>query len=1010
MKRFIALLATLALLMCMLPSGVFAVSDNAFTVSIVADMTAANPGNTINFSVVVQQIGKMTSFETTLVIPTGMTYVEGSLQAADKSVLAWDELSGVEDGLVVYGYGDAYTGTAPVTLATFQCTVDANVSGNLTVTPDTDPDFTYAEDDQFELKAMTIVPAVIDVQIPVTGVTLNKNSLSLKTGESETLVATIDPNSATNKNVSWKSDDSTVATVDDNGKVVAVKEGTTTITVTTEDGGFKATCAVSVACSHANKTETPASDADCVNSGNNKYYTCNACGDVFKADGVTETTVQAETLPALQHDFTEKIEDAAHQVAGSGANCQQAKVYYFDCSRCAVMGTTTWTSDAKGNHKMETTWTTENNKHYHKCSVTGCTYIEDEANCSGGTATCTAKAVCSTCNKTYGEMLDHDLTHYAKNAADHTKPGNIEYWQCEDCDKYFSDASANTEITKAQTVIEQIPHSHSTTWSKNATQHWNECSCGDKINVYDHNYDNTCDTTCNTCGYVRTITHTWMTTLSHNATQHWTECSVCHEKKEVEGHHGGTANCQNKAVCDDCQQPYGSLTGCDFTAEKAEDKYLVSAATCKDAAVYYKSCTVCGKSGTATFTTAKNPNNHVGGTEIRGAFGETCTVNGYTGDTHCKGCDAKLASGQPIVATGHSTATPVAAVASTCKTQGHKAYYHCSVCDKDFLEKAATAAPQSTADLKLPLNANNHEGGTEIRGASAETCTVGGYTGDTHCKGCDAQLEKGQVIPATAHKTATAVPEEESTCKTNGVKAHFHCPVCNKDYLEKTTTAVAQNADDLKLPLNPEKHEGDTEVKDAAPATCTVDGYTGDTYCKGCTVKIATGTAIPAAHKLDKVVAAPATHEAAGNIEHYACSVCEKLYNDDKATTELTEAEVVVPKGEHSYSEAFKSDENGHWKECDCGSKIEEGTHTFGEWTVVKESTTTVKGSKEKACSVCGYKVTEDLPLAENKDPNNPQTGDNSQLGLWITLMLISVCGLAVVLFLGTQKKGKYTR
>ncbi len=912
MKRITALLVALTLFMCMLPSGVFAVSENAFTVSIVADKTVVNPGDTINFSVVVQQTGKMTSFETTLIIPEGLTLVPGSMEAADMDLLGWDELDVTEAALLVLGYGDAYTGTAPITMATFQCTVDANASGNLTVTPDTDPDITYAEDDTFELKEMTIVPAVIDVQIPVTGVTLNKNSLSLKTGESETLVATIDPNSATNKNVSWKSDDSTVATVDDNGKVVAVKEGTTTITVTTKDGGFKATCTVSVACSHANKTETPASGADCVNSGNNKYYTCNACGDVFKADGVTETTVQAETLPALQHDFTEKIEDAAHQVAGSGANCQQAKVYYYDCSRCAVMGTTTWTSTTMGNHKMETTWTTENNKHYHKCSVSGCTYIEDEANCSGGTATCTAKAVCSTCNKAYGELLDHDLTHYARNAADHTKPGNIEYWQCEDCEKYFSDASANNEITKAQTILEQIPHSHSTSWSNNDSQHWNECSCGDKINVYDHNYDNTCDTTCNTCGHVRTITHSWQTTLSYNATQHWTECSVCHEKKEVEGHHGGTADCQNKAVCDDCAQPYGALTGCDFTAERAESKYLVSAATCKDAAVYNKSCTVCGKAGTATFTTAKNPDNHVGGTEVRGASTESCTVDGYTGDTHCKGCGGKLIT--------------------------------------------------------------------------------------------------GQAIPATAHKTATSVTEIASTCKTNGTKAHFHCDVCDKDFLEKTVAAVAQSADDLKLPLNAENHEGGTEVKDATPATCTVPGYTGDTYCKGCGVKTITGTVIPAEHKLDKVTANPATHEAAGNIEHYACSVCEKLYNDDKATTELTEAEVTVPKGEHTYSETFKSDENGHWKDCECGSKIEEGTHTFGEWTVVKESTTTVKGSKEKTCSVCGYKVTEDLPLAENTDPNNPQTGDNTQLGLWFALMLISVCGLAVVLLLGTQKKGKYTR
>ena len=87
MKRFIALLATLALLMCMLPSGAFAVSDNAFTVSVVADKTVANPGDTINFSVVVQQTGKMTSFETTLLIPEGLTLVPGSMKAADMDIL-----------------------------------------------------------------------------------------------------------------------------------------------------------------------------------------------------------------------------------------------------------------------------------------------------------------------------------------------------------------------------------------------------------------------------------------------------------------------------------------------------------------------------------------------------------------------------------------------------------------------------------------------------------------------------------------------------------------------------------------------------------------------------------------------------------------------------------------------------------------------------------------------------------------------------------------------------------
>lgn len=879
MKRLTALLVALTLLMCMLPSGVFAVSENAFTVSIVADKTVANPGDTINFSVVVQQTGKMTSFETTLIIPEGLTLVPGSMEAADMDLLGWDELDVTESALLVLGYGDAYTGTAPVTLATFQCTVDTGVSGNLTVTPDADPDITYAEDDRFELKTMTIVPAAIDVQIPVEGVTLDRNTLTLgNCNNTISLVATVTPANATNQKIIWTSSNPEIATVDQNGLITPGFNpgGVITITATAEDGGKTASCVVTIYCEHGEGDTVDPQSPSCTMPGNYAYDLCAVCG-FMRMNGVwSEFDENTITIPALNHDFDEKIEDAAHLVPGSGADCQQAKMYYYDCSRCAVMGTTTWTSTTMGNHKMETVWTTENNKHYHKCSVAGCTYIEDEENCSGGTATCTAKAVCGTCGKEYGDMLDHDLTHYARNGADHTKPGNIEYWQCEHCDKYFSDASANNEITQADTVIAQIPHNHSTSWSKNDTQHWNECSCGDKINVYDHNYDNSCDTTCNTCGYVRTITHTWQTTLSYNAAQHWTECSVCHEKKDIDNHHGGTADCQDKALCDDCNQSYGSLTDCDFTAEKAESKYLVSAGTCKDAAVYNKSCTVCGKAGTATFTTAKNPDNHVGG--------------------------------------------------------------------------------------------------TEIRGASAESCTVDGYTGDTHCKGCDAQLEKGQAIPATAHKTATAVPEEESTCKTNGMKAHFRCPICNKDYLEKTVAAVAQSADDLKLPLNAENHEGGTEVKDAAPATCTVPGYTGDTYCKGCTVKLSIGTAIPAEHKLDKVAADPATHDATGNIEHYACSVCEKLYNDDKATTELTETDVVVPKGEHSYGEWVNTDGENHWKECVCGNKIETAAH--------KDE------NADGKCDICGYNV--DV----SNDSNNPQTGDNSNIFLWFILLAFSACGL----------------
>ena len=82
--------------------------------------------------------------------------------------------------------------------------------------------------------------------VPVTGVTLNPTSLSLFTGESETLTATVEPGNATNQNVTWSTSDNTVATVDENGTVTAVGAGEATITVTTEDGTFTATCKVTV--------------------------------------------------------------------------------------------------------------------------------------------------------------------------------------------------------------------------------------------------------------------------------------------------------------------------------------------------------------------------------------------------------------------------------------------------------------------------------------------------------------------------------------------------------------------------------------------------------------------------------------------------------------------------------------------------------------------------------------------------------------------------------------------
>ena len=78
---------------------------------------------------------------------------------------------------------------------------------------------------------------------------------------------------------------------------------------------------------------------------------------------------------------------------------------------------------------------------------------------TGGTATCTERAVCEVCGKAYGEPdpKNHaNLKHIPAKAATKTAEGNIEYWYCEDCDKYFADAAATKEIKQADTVTAKL--------------------------------------------------------------------------------------------------------------------------------------------------------------------------------------------------------------------------------------------------------------------------------------------------------------------------------------------------------------------------------------------------------------------------------------------------------------------------------------------------------------------------------------------------------------------------
>lgn len=108
----------------------------------------------------------------------------------------------------------------------------------------------YDQDDKKELsdKASGIVDGtnLTTKAIPVTGVALDKSTLALDTGKTGQLSATVAPANASNKAVSWSSDNTEVATVDSSGKVTAVKAGTAKITVKTADGAKTAVCTVTV--------------------------------------------------------------------------------------------------------------------------------------------------------------------------------------------------------------------------------------------------------------------------------------------------------------------------------------------------------------------------------------------------------------------------------------------------------------------------------------------------------------------------------------------------------------------------------------------------------------------------------------------------------------------------------------------------------------------------------------------------------------------------------------------
>ena len=200
------------------------------------------------------------------------------------------------------------------------------------------------------------------------------------------------------------------------------------------------------------------------------------------------------------HSFT--AEKAEAQYLKSAATCTEKAVYYKSCAVCGLSSEGTadeatffsgnaldhnwgdWTSNEDGTHTRTCTvdgcsagTQTENcidaNKD-HKCDI--CDYIISECaddnkdhKCdycgkkltehTGGKATCKDKAKCEVCGAEYGELdaKNHtNLKHFPATAATKTTEGNIEYWYCEGCGKYYSDKDGTKEIKKADTVTAKL--------------------------------------------------------------------------------------------------------------------------------------------------------------------------------------------------------------------------------------------------------------------------------------------------------------------------------------------------------------------------------------------------------------------------------------------------------------------------------------------------------------------------------------------------------------------------
>lgn len=379
----------------------------------------------------------------------------------------------------------------------------------------------------------------VNINYPVQGISLNHDAKTFtKAGETLQLTATIYPDSATNKTVTWKSSDEKVATVDESGLVTAVGNGTADITATTEDGNFKATCQVTVEIpeltlsldkSELTLTQTEEQQKLTATVSDTEEKVTWLSSDPFVATVTRDGTVTAiangtATITASAGDKTVSCtvevaltDTPAHTHVWSKS--WDANVFYH-YRRCQNRETCNFTSLEKQAGFNSHTFVNG------KCSV--CGRGQDNSKVQFGKVELIQTQFAYTGKEIEfvdrnnvratladGTTQDIPLSFRTRNLCKDGIPVN----KCLEPGTYTAEVTAFTglyEGTINVTITVVAPthaHQYSGKWTSDATNHWHECECGEKSDLSAHQFqwviDQEATTTatgrkhqeCTICGY-----------------------------------------------------------------------------------------------------------------------------------------------------------------------------------------------------------------------------------------------------------------------------------------------------------------------------------------------------------------------------------------------------------------------------------------------------------------------------------------------------------------------------